>query len=123
MTDSSIDKNLPEAPCYHPATIISGRDVVPGETKLWCTCGLSKKQPWCDFSHLKAKTSFRPIKWTVPENQKIFSICQCKYTKGPPLCDGAHNYPRNCVPSKFSEKMRKKCCKDIEDLCKNIEKL
>ena len=23
-------------------------DLEPGKTMKWCTCGLSKKQPWCD---------------------------------------------------------------------------
>ncbi|KAI9357271.1 hypothetical protein DFJ73DRAFT_657219 [Zopfochytrium polystomum] len=65
-----------------------------GETKLWCTCGLSKKQPWCDGSHVG--TGFKPLKWTSssaatgPPPPGFFSLCNCKYTKMPPFCDGEH---------------------------------
>ncbi|UJR32090.1 hypothetical protein I4U23_019558 [Adineta vaga] len=76
----------PHVPTYGPCSI---RDLKPGEVKLWCTCGLSKKQPWCDGSH--KDTSFRPLKWTVPERaQTVYLICACKYTKRPPICDATH---------------------------------
>ncbi|CAF2939793.1 unnamed protein product, partial [Rotaria sp. Silwood2] len=36
-------------------------------------------------------TSFRPLKWTVPErNQSVYLLCVCKYTKCPPICDATH---------------------------------
>jgi len=33
-------------------------DLLP-RTYLWCTCGMSKNQPFCDGSH--AKTEFKPL--------------------------------------------------------------
>ncbi|TGZ68249.1 hypothetical protein CRM22_004352 [Opisthorchis felineus] len=70
-------------------------NLIPGKIYLWCTCGLSKSQPWCDGSH--KPTHFRPIQWVVPATKpdsvqtSSHSICQCKYTSTPPLCDGTHN--------------------------------
>ena len=39
-----------------------------GKTYFWCTCGDSKKQPWCDGSH--KGTEFRPYKFTWEEPDK-----------------------------------------------------
>ncbi|KAI9226124.1 MAG: iron sulfur domain-containing, CDGSH-type [Piptocephalis tieghemiana] len=62
------------------------RNLVPGKKMRWCTCGLSKKQPWCDDRH--KGTSFRPLIWTVPTmdvtGKGRASICACKYTSNPP---------------------------------------
>ncbi|MFT4651259.1 MAG: CDGSH-type Zn-finger protein, partial [Flavobacteriales bacterium] len=33
-------------------------EVIEGETYYWCSCGQSKKQPFCDGSH--KGTEFRP---------------------------------------------------------------
>jgi len=36
-------------------------------------------------------TSFRPLKWTVPDKaQTVYLICACKYTRSPPICDATH---------------------------------
>ncbi|XP_065068847.1 CDGSH iron-sulfur domain-containing protein 3, mitochondrial-like [Rhopilema esculentum] len=76
----------PAVSMYGPCNI---RDLTPGQTKLWCACGLSQKQPWCDGSH--KGTGFLPIKWTVPEKfQTQYELCACKHTASPPLCDGSH---------------------------------
>ncbi|GAA53800.1 CDGSH iron-sulfur domain-containing protein 3 mitochondrial [Clonorchis sinensis] len=69
--------------------------LIPGKVYLWCSCGLSKSQPWCDGSH--KPTHFRPLRWVVPATKpdsvqaSSHSICQCKYTSTPPLCDSTHN--------------------------------
>ena len=34
-------------------------DVKAGETYYWCSCGLSKSQPFCDGSH--KPTEFKPV--------------------------------------------------------------
>lgn len=63
-------------------------EVQKGKTYLWCACGLSKKQPFCDNSH-KA-TEFKPVKWVADQSgEKLF--CACKHTKEQPFCDGTHN--------------------------------
>ncbi len=61
--------------------------VEPG-TYAWCSCGLSKNQPFCDGSH--KPTSFRPLIEKV-EKEKNVAWCGCKQTGSPPFCDGSHN--------------------------------
>ncbi|KAI8048176.1 hypothetical protein BDF22DRAFT_703837 [Syncephalis plumigaleata] len=81
----------PCVPMYHPSTL---KGLKPGKVYSWCTCGLSRKQPWCDGkSH--ERTRFKPLEWKVPgfvngQGQRIYSICNCKYTRQPPYCDGVH---------------------------------
>ena len=58
-----------------------------GETVWWCSCGLSKNQPFCDGSH--QGTDFAPLEYTADKDGKVF-FCQCKRSGNPPLCDGAH---------------------------------
>lgn len=57
-------------------------------TYHWCSCGLSKDQPYCDGSHKGGE--FTPLKFTIPESKKV-ALCQCKATCTPPFCDGAHS--------------------------------
>lgn len=64
-------------------------DVTKGQDYWWCTCGQSKKQPFCDGSH-KAEGKFSPQKWTAEADKKAF-FCTCKQTGKSPLCDGSHN--------------------------------
>ena len=58
-----------------------------GRTYLWCACGLSMNQPFCDGKH--KGTGFAPVKYTANED-KIVSFCGCKHTSLAPLCDGSH---------------------------------
>lgn len=62
-------------------------DLEAGKQYLWCTCGLSKSQPFCDGSH--KSTPFKPMAFKVPES-KLYKLCPCKQTKSKPFCDGAH---------------------------------
>ncbi|TNV78605.1 hypothetical protein FGO68_gene16150 [Halteria grandinella] len=62
-----------------------------GETYFYCTCGLSKAQPFCDGSH-KDKKGFKPLKFTHTDEDKVVGLCGCKLNqnhKGP-FCDGSH---------------------------------
>ncbi len=61
-------------------------ELAPGDY-WWCTCGQSKRQPFCDGTH-KA-TTFTPLKFSVAEAQKVW-LCGCKRSAKPPLCDGSH---------------------------------
>jgi len=63
-------------------------EVTAGQDVWWCSCGLSKNQPFCDGSH--STTDLLPMKWTAPETKAVF-FCTCKQTKKDPLCDGSHN--------------------------------
>ncbi|MEH6343967.1 MAG: CDGSH iron-sulfur domain-containing protein [Bermanella sp.] len=62
-------------------------EVIAGKRYLWCSCGESKKQPWCDGSH--AGTEFSPLLYEASET-KTLHVCACKKTGHPPLCDGTH---------------------------------
>lgn len=78
-----------EKPMSNP-TIASKAPLVvelePG-TYHWCSCGQSKKQPYCDGGH--KGTEFKPVKFTIEEKKKV-ALCQCKHTKNAPFCDGGH---------------------------------
>ncbi len=54
---------------------------------LWCQCGKSKNQPFCDGSHHGSK--FKPLFFTV--NKKgTRKVCNCKRSKTKPFCDNTH---------------------------------
>eukprot|EP00051_Salpingoeca_urceolata_P024770 m.437937 g.437937 ORF g.437937 m.437937 type:complete len:160 (-) comp20273_c1_seq54:66-545(-) len=65
-------------------------DVVANKRFSWCTCGLSKKQPFCDGAHKRAGVSLKPLR-VVPEVSESVWLCCCKQTSTPPYCDGSHN--------------------------------
>lgn len=65
-------------------------DVAEGKTYWWCSCGLSKKQPFCDGAHKTADTDLKPIKY-VSDYDKSVAFCGCKKTNGVPFCDGSHS--------------------------------
>ncbi len=56
-----------------------------GESYLWCSCGLSSKQPFCDGSH--AGTGFMPIPFEPPLDAEFF-LCGCKRSDNKPFCFG-----------------------------------
>ena len=62
-------------------------DLKQGEKYLWCQCGKSKNQPFCDGSHhgSKHKPLLFEAKRTGPAR-----LCNCKLTKAGPVCDDAH---------------------------------
>lgn len=62
-----------------------------GEKYSWCSCGLTKTEPFCDGSHKFAETELKSVK-IYPEETKTYYLCGCKHAKdGSPFCDGAHN--------------------------------
>eukprot|EP00930_Biecheleria_cincta_P001681 TRINITY_DN102808_c0_g1_i1.p1 TRINITY_DN102808_c0_g1~~TRINITY_DN102808_c0_g1_i1.p1 ORF type:complete len:384 (-),score=58.80 TRINITY_DN102808_c0_g1_i1:237-1361(-) len=72
--------------------------VEKGEKRAWCTCGLSKNQPFCDGAHRAANEmhgvtpdtgGYKPLLWESQES-KEYRFCQCKATGNPPFCDGSH---------------------------------
>ncbi len=63
-------------------------EVTAGKTYYWCSCGLSKNQPFCDGSH--KTTSFTPVAFT-PEKTETVYLCGCKHSTKGAFCDGSHN--------------------------------
>ncbi|KNC76324.1 hypothetical protein SARC_11169 [Sphaeroforma arctica JP610] len=126
----------------HPAVWgpINVKNLKPGSEVLYCTCGLSRSQPFCDWSHVG--TGFKPLEWTVPgrkdssvgckalklcgaqRSQAMFSLCGCKQTRTPPFCDASHtsvahevNVRQKQCPNNHEE--IKKLCTDCGSDCRD----
>lgn len=54
----------------------------------FCTCGESKKQPFCDGAH--SSTNFKP-EIVVLEMDKKVAWCGCKHSSKGSFCDGMHH--------------------------------
>ncbi|MBI5815930.1 MAG: CDGSH iron-sulfur domain-containing protein [Nitrospinae bacterium] len=66
-------------------------DMEPG-AYMWCGCGLSKNQPFCDNAHKGTEyqgTKIAAVLVDIDE-AKTVAFCGCKHTKTPPFCDGTH---------------------------------
>ncbi len=83
-TDTST-VNAPAVARKAPYYVELARDQVV----LWCRCGLSRKQPYCDGSH--AATDILPMRYAAGADAEEVLFCGCKRTATPPFCDGAHN--------------------------------
>ena len=81
--DSSSSPKLPKIAVKNPIKV----EVKAGETYYWCSCGLSKQQPFCDGSH--SGMGFSPCAYT-PEKDGVVNFCGCKYSSKGAICDGSH---------------------------------
>jgi CDGSH-type Zn-finger protein/mannose-6-phosphate isomerase-like protein (cupin superfamily) len=63
-------------------------EVKAGKRYLWCSCGRSKTQPFCDSSHVG--TEFLPVQFKAEKDEDVI-FCGCKQTATRPFCDGAHS--------------------------------
>jgi CDGSH-type Zn-finger protein/mannose-6-phosphate isomerase-like protein (cupin superfamily) len=75
------------------APIIANRkgfywEVKAGKRYLWCSCGRSKSQPFCDGSHVGS--GFLPVAFKAERDEDVI-FCGCKQTGTAPFCDGAHS--------------------------------
>lgn len=61
--------------------------VTARETYLWCACGRSATQPFCDGSH--KGTGITPMRYEATESTTVY-FCGCKHSKDKPFCDGTH---------------------------------
>jgi CDGSH-type Zn-finger protein len=61
--------------------------VEAGKTYVWCACGRSRNQPFCDGSH--AGTGITPVAWRAETLETVW-FCGCKHTGSKPMCDGTH---------------------------------
>jgi sterol desaturase/sphingolipid hydroxylase (fatty acid hydroxylase superfamily)/CDGSH-type Zn-finger protein len=62
-------------------------DLKKGEAYLWCQCGMSQTQPFCDGSH--HGTKIKPILFKAKRSGKT-RLCNCKESKQKPFCDNTH---------------------------------
>ena len=76
---------LPHIASYKPHYM----ELEKGSSYLWCSCGLSKSQPFCDQSH--KGTEFKPVRYVAQEQGEEVLFCNCKHTQDGPFCDGSHN--------------------------------
>ncbi|GIX26866.1 MAG: hypothetical protein KatS3mg123_0747 [Burkholderiales bacterium] len=74
-------RDLPVSPQIGPYCV----PVEEGQTYLWCSCGLSATQPWCDGSH--GDSGFKPIAFVAPITE-TFYMCGCKRSDNKPYCFG-----------------------------------
>lgn len=63
-------------------------EVEAGKRYMWCACGRSSRQPFCDGSH--KGTDLAPVRFQPDTSGKVF-FCGCKHTANAPLCDGTHS--------------------------------
>ena len=89
----SLSLSTPPSSCYNDIHYLIRLSVYChiGKRYLWCRCGHSKKQPWCDGRH--KGTGFTPIKFTVEVEDPESYLCGCKQTGMQPYCDGTHASP------------------------------
>ncbi len=62
-------------------------NVEEGKKYMWCSCGKSAQQPFCDGSH--KGSNFSPLAYTAEKTGKAF-FCGCKKSAKSPMCDGTH---------------------------------
>ena len=63
-------------------------EIKAGKRYLWCACGRSSSQPFCDGSH--AGSEFLPVAFKAERDEDVI-FCGCKHTGAGPFCDGTHN--------------------------------
>lgn len=59
-----------------------------GTRYLWCSCGRSRSQPFCDGSHVGS--GFLPVAFKAERDEEVI-FCGCKHTGTAPFCDGTHS--------------------------------
>ena len=63
-------------------------EVEAGNNYYWCSCGMSKSQPFCDGSHQGSE--FTTVEYKATESETVY-FCGCKQSSNQPLCDGSHS--------------------------------
>jgi len=78
---------MSKAPVHRAAEAPIKVHLTAGETYVWCACGRSSTQPFCDGSH--QGTGIDPLVFEAEKEGDVW-LCMCKHTATPPLCDGTH---------------------------------
>lgn len=63
-------------------------ELTEGKSYAWCSCGLSKNQPFCDGAH--SGTDFSPVVWKAEKTGAAY-LCGCRHSGRAQFCDGAHS--------------------------------
>ena len=88
---TSKDKNSEWHKDFRPRKTSTNAAITLQLTKekdyLWCACGKSNQQPFCDGSHQGSK--IKPLKFTAKRTAEV-RLCNCKATKKGPFCDDTH---------------------------------
>jgi CDGSH-type Zn-finger protein len=62
-------------------------EVEEGKKYYWCSCGLSKTQPFCDGAH--KETDHLPELFEAKKSGTVY-FCGCRHSAKGALCDGTH---------------------------------
>ena len=65
------------------------REMKAGQKVLWCSCGRSKRQPFCDGRSHEG-TGFEPVLYQAKLDEEVL-FCGCKHSCTAPFCDGTHS--------------------------------
>jgi CDGSH-type Zn-finger protein/mannose-6-phosphate isomerase-like protein (cupin superfamily) len=65
-------------------------DLAKGERRLWCACGRSASQPYCDGQSHRG-TGVKPLPIRADED-RVVTLCGCKRSANAPYCDGSHRH-------------------------------
>ena len=84
-SESELSKGYQKQPTTLPEPTIV--DLIKGQNYLWCQCGLSKNQPFCDGSHHGTKK--KPLLFRAKKTSGA-KFCNCKLTRKGPFCDNSH---------------------------------
>lgn len=62
-----------------------------GRMYMWCSCGHSRNQPFCDGTHKIAQfhITLKPIPWSCKKTG-YYWFCNCKKSGKKVFCDGTH---------------------------------
>jgi len=63
--------------------------VEQGQSIVWCACGRSENQPFCDGAHSRAETGITPIVFKAEKTGRI-ALCGCRSSNNGQFCDGTH---------------------------------
>ncbi len=83
MIIDQVEIKLPVIALKQPSKV----KLEKGKKYFWCSCGLSKNQPFCDSSH--KGTGYKSIPFEVSEDQEV-DLCNCKRSKNGIYCDSSH---------------------------------
>lgn len=66
------------------------KELKAGRSYLWCACGRSRRQPFCDGKSHEG-TGFEPVEYTCKVDGEEVLFCGCKQSATAPFCDGTHS--------------------------------